>query len=289
MAAVLFALAAAPAGAESFASWSSKAEKQRDPVAAIEAYTNALRLWKKSDGKKAKAKTLAARAKLYADAGSNDAALRDLSSAIKLDDKTAAYFFRRGRLRYDLGRDSEAISDFYKATHLNLEYRDAYLYRGLAYQRQGDAAFAREDFKTACRLGLKEACAKTPKAAKSARSASGADGFEAAEDSAPPPKKKRSYKLNWQACLDGLTACTDAGNAFGDCVGKAPICEDEPKAGCCPESCVTNFRRLAGSAPPAAQEGAQENEVSGGSEAEAFRQVFTPESTCMKKGAIKPR
>ncbi len=150
LAITLLLAAGAPlaARAESFASMTAKAEKaekRHDAVAAIEDYGNALHLWKNSDGKKAKAKVLAARATLYQASGSAEAALADLSAALKLDAKTSSYFYRRGRIYYDLGRDNDAISDFYKATQLNLEYKQAYLYRGFAYERSGDSKFARED------------------------------------------------------------------------------------------------------------------------------------------------
>ncbi|MBI3551875.1 MAG: hypothetical protein HY077_05100 [Elusimicrobia bacterium] len=275
--------------AESFASWSAKAEKaekKHDTLSALEAYTNALRLWKKGDGKKPKAKLLAARAALYASSGSPEPALKDFSDAVRLDDKSAPIFYNRGRLELDMGRTSDAVTDFYKAAKLNLGYKEAYFYRGLAYERQGDVKFAREDYKTACRLGLKQACSAGARAkAQEAQAARPApDAFEAASPPEPvkrssaevkKPRRKRAYKLDWQACLDALAACTDGGGAFGDCVKQAPVCEASTAKGCCPHDCVKKFNELVDQGTRAAEEGGQ-------SEASAFREVFGETPSCAK-------
>jgi tetratricopeptide (TPR) repeat protein len=272
------------AGAESFASWSAKAakaEKRGDAVGALEAYAGALRLWTKKDGKKAKAKILTARARLYVQSGSSEAALKDLETSLKLDPTSSATHYRKGRIELDLGNTSDAISAFYKATKLNLNYREAYLYRGFAYQRQGDASFAKEDFKTACRFGLKAACTEAARAKALAASAGGAEGFQAASGpvdegvtTLKKPAKKRAAKPkgDWKACVDGLSACIDAGSSFGDCVSKAKSCEEAPGAGCCPQECLTRYNELV-------DQGSKDSET-GLSEAGAFRQVFAEKPNC---------
>src|ERR1035437_5086780 len=126
-----FSAAAPAARAESFASWSSKgqkAEKKGDAAEAVEDYNNALRMWKSAEGKKAKAKVLTARGWLYATTGSADKALSDFNAAAKLDSSNPLIFFRKGRVELDQARFSDAISNFYKATKLNLNYREAYFY-----------------------------------------------------------------------------------------------------------------------------------------------------------------
>ncbi len=278
---VILALsAAAPAArAESFASWSSKAqkaEKRGDAAEAVEDYNNALRMWKSAEGKKAKAKVLTARGWLYAATGSTDKALEDFSASAKLDANNSLTFFRKGRVQFDQGRYSDAISNFYKATKLNLNYREAYFYRGYAYEKQGDAQFAREDYKTACRLGLKAACSEAARAkAQAALAAGKSDAFEAAP--AEPEKqravvevkkarKKPRYQLDWPACLSSLNACVDAGGAFGDCVKQAKLCESAPENGCCPKDCVRRYNESV--------------DQSGMSEAEAFRTVFVEKPSC---------
>jgi tetratricopeptide (TPR) repeat protein len=283
------------ARAESFASMSAKAQKAdkaHDAMSALEDYGEALHLWKKSDGKKAKAKVLAARAAIYEASGSAEAALADLSAAVKVETKTSTYFYRRGKIYYDMGRDTEAISDFYKATQLNLEYKQAYLYRGFAYERSGDAKFAREDYRTACKLGLKEACTQAARAKALAAAAAGpaSENFQAAQAQAPvvhgpvevkKGRKRRAYKLDWKACLDGLTACTDAGGAFSPCVYKAPVCEKQPVAGCCPQECVTRFRRMVDDTS-VTHYNKETTETDLNSEGASFREVFNEDSTCAK-------
>jgi tetratricopeptide (TPR) repeat protein len=178
--AVMSWLLAGPAQADSFPSWYAKAQKAeagRDDEAALQAWSNALRLWRPTDSKPKKAQALAARAAIYEKKGEWQAALGDLSGALKLKAKDAVLFHRRGVLCLEHGRTSEAISDFYKATALKLDYSETFFDRGRAYESQGDAEFSKEDFRTACHLGLQKACAK-------ARLSKGKSSAHAA---APPP------------------------------------------------------------------------------------------------------
>lgn len=272
-------LLAPPAGAESFASWRAKAEKARkagDASAALEAYAAALRLWKPRDGKPSKAKVLAGRADLLDTRGDAAGALRDLSAALEADPKSAALFHRRGRLRAGHGEIDSAISDFYKATSLNLGFAQAYLDRGSAYERKGDMAFAKEDYRTACRLGLKAACTEESRA--KARAEEAAKAREEFAEGAPSeasgpveirrPSDPRDYALDWNACRSGLARCLDHGGSFGLCVRSAPVCEARPARGCCPKDCLSAYEERAAQV----------------SEAAAYREVFAPKSRCQAPG-----
>ena len=278
---------ATPAMSQSFESWSAKAQKaakKGDNDVAVDDWSNALRAWSAKDGKPKRAKALSERASLYEKLGEIDGALADLNAAIKLDPKSSAMYDRRGLLLQSQNKLAEAISDFYSATKLNISYGPAYYHRGLAYEAQGDGGFAKEDFNHGCQLGIQDACAKAGKAkkgktaAKKAKPAADAeeappseDAAEtsAAEEPAPKPKKKAKAKpsADFQACIDGIQACTDDGSAIDACVKQAKICETAPGKGCCPQACVTQFQRGANA---------------GYSDAELFRQVFTPKSDCLR-------
>lgn len=306
----LVLLSPGPARADSFASWAAKAErarKSRDDNAAIGAYTSSLLLWKKSDGKKAKVKVLSGRAELYAKSGEARKALRDLSAALELDFKSPALYHSRGKIHLALSNPSSAISDFYKAVALDLNFKDAYLDRARAYEMQGDIPFAKEDYKTACRLGLKNACAlaKTagkkraepppkpivssvqlvkksaaaPKAAEVQKPAPVVETKpEPAPEAAPPPQAQAlaappapsptPARPDFSACRRGLNACVERGDGFGSCVQKAAACEDAPENP--PEGCCPRACVKQFSARVDADE----------SEAQAFREVFAPKSRC---------
>lgn len=300
-------LLAAPARADSFPSWFAKAQKaeaRKDDEAALQAWSNALYLWKETDSKPKKAQALAARAALHQKNGERRAALRDLGAALKIQAKDAKLFHRRGVLYLEEGKPGEAISDFYKATALKLDFGEAFYDRGRAYELQGDADFAKEDFKTACHMGFKKACEKTkpakaaapkaplPKTAAAepapaapkprpapARAAKPAGAAEASDlevgsqveeiplGSAPggeeaPPEE---FVFDPRACIGRIRACVDNGNSFSACVGRARLCEKDPKQGCCPGTCVAIFQER----------------VNNKSEAAAFREVFSLKSPCL--------
>lgn len=185
----LAALLPGTAAAESFSSWAAKAEralKKKDQAEAISAYTNALSAWKKSDGKGAKAKALTARAGLHEKGGDLEKAVKDLGEALAIETKSAALYHRRGKLYMRLSSPSNAITDFYKAIGLDINMKEAYLDRGEAYEQEGDAQFAREDYKTACNLGLKKACAKAAEVGKRKQKA------PAPPSAGLPPQKSNS-------------------------------------------------------------------------------------------------
>jgi len=266
--ALLALLSAADASAQSFEAWTTKAkraEKAGELGAAIDAYSRALGVWRKTQGKAPKAQALAARAALYDKTEQLDLAVADLDEAIKLEPKRAQHFYRRGSLHLRAQNPAAAISDFYKTTALQLNHKEAYFERGLAYELQGDLKFAREDYKQACKLGLKKACprAKAPAAPK-------ADGFEAAsgeERQGPLELRRKSVpkkKVDFGACLNGLDRCLEEGGSYGNCVREIKSCESDSAKGCCPVACIRLYERIA------AERG----------EGAAYRETFEPEGKC---------
>ena len=240
-------LCAKPLGAESFASAADRArraERRHDAAQAIQGWSDALRLWKPADGKKKRSEAFVARAALRDEKGQWKEAALDFAEALKLEPKNAALFHRRGLLFLRHSHPSEALSDFYKAAQIKPDFPENFFDRARAYDLQGDSQFAREDYRTACRLGLKKACGP-------------AKGLPLE----PRPKKK---PVNFNACIARLSACVDKGESFGSCVEKAEPCDSASKKGCCPRACVTLFKNLAGKT----------------SEAQAFRKVFGPGSPC---------
>lgn len=274
-------LALSPARAESFSSWSAKAEKAQkkgESDIALEAWSSALRLWKSADGKGRKAKALATRAAIYEKAGEDEAALADLSEALKLDGKRAPYFHRRGQVYLKLGKLAEAISDFYGATKLDINFAAAYADRGEAYAQQGDLKFAKEDFHTACRLGAKAAClwpkrpAPPSKAGESGPTAAYRKVRVGPPDPIAEPESVAVNPIDFQACLAAIDACGEEGNSIGICVRKAKICQKDSPRGCCPRTCVRDFNR-----------GAAANQ----SDAELFRRHFSVKSDCLRGVATR--
>lgn len=277
---------ATPAAAQSFETWEAKAQKAHkagDEQLAAEYWTDALRVWEAKDGRAKRANALSERAALYEKAGEPDGALADLTAALKLTPKKAPLYDRRGQIYLAQTKLAEAISDFYSATKLSITYGPAFYHRGLAYEQQGDAQFAKEDFRTACRLGVKDACARV-KAAKKARAAAPAEAAsgaaaEGTEEAAPSPapakktqkkrpkKPKPVVKADMAACAAGIQACSDEGKAIDICVGEAPVCEKTGGKACCPELCVTQFKRA--SSPER-------------SDAELFRMLFSEKSDCTR-------
>ncbi len=250
-------LAAAPAAwADSMAIQTAKAAKalkKGDDAAALEAYSNALRLWTKKDGNKARASLLADRAAVHEKSGDWEAALQDLGKALSLQPKNPRLLHRRGKANLEKGEAARALDDFYKAIALDINFRDAYFDRARAYELQGDAKFAREDYRAACRLGSKKACVILNPALAKPKAKPGR--------SKPKPKKK----VDFGACLAALEACAQEGGSYSNCVGRAEVCGDDAKAGCCPAECSLSYKK----------------QVNGGkSEAAAFRETFNLEAPC---------
>ena len=180
---VALSLCASPLRAQSFEAWAAKAERSRKTGhdgAALADYTNALRAWTESDGKKPKVKVFLSRADILEKRGRLSDAVKDLSAALSLDRKNAVLFHRRGEVYLKLSNPSRAISDFYKATAINPDLKEAVFDRARAYAILGDLKFAREDYRTACDLGLKKACALGPGKARR---------YALKKPRAPEPKK----------------------------------------------------------------------------------------------------
>lgn len=288
--------AAAPVGAESFKSWAARGareEREKDPKAAFSSYSNALSMWEDDDGNAGKAKVLCARAGLREKDGDDAGALADLSDCLALDKKNAKGFHRRGALLLKAGKTPAAIGDFYKAIALDIGFAQAYADRARAYESQGEQGFAREDYRSACGLGVKAACAKAkalapkPAAKDKAKAAApapaaeeapandseaaapAADGPPEAEEKAPAPAPKKKaaapYRPKFKDCLRALDACVENGDSFGGCVRAAPDCDKKAVKGCCPASCLKAYQKSIN----------RER-----SEAQAFREHFAPEAAC---------
>ncbi|MBI3288335.1 MAG: hypothetical protein HYZ74_02315 [Elusimicrobia bacterium] len=261
---------APPAGAESFQSWAARGareEREKDFAAAFSSYSNALTMWTDEDGAAPKARVLCARAGLREKDGADEAAIADLSDCLAIDKKNAKGFHRRGSLLLKTGKTAPAIGDFYKAVALDIRFAQAYADRARAYEIQGESGFAREDYKRACDLGAKAACAKVsglkPKRspAKATRPPATAPAPEPVER---PPEKTR-YLPRFEDCLHALGACADAGGSFGSCVRAAPACERKAVKGCCPSACLGAF---------------QASLNRDRSEADAYRRIFKENASC---------
>ena len=214
-------------------------------------------------GKRQKIQSLSSRAEVLEKKWEWEAAIQNLSDALALEKSNASFWHRRGRLYLEHGKTSEALSDFYKATTLKPGFAEALFDRGRAYELTGDDGFAREDYRTACRLGLKKACsaAKKPKVSPEPEKAGPQTAAPTAPSSAP------TASVDFKACRSGLSSCVDAGESFGSCVARAKPCEKEQKKGCCPGACIQLFNSLANTQ----------------SEAQAFRETFRPASPCVPK------
>jgi hypothetical protein len=264
---------------QSFESWAAKAEraqKKGESPVAIDYWGNALRIWRPAEGKGRRVKALSARSSLYAATGNAEAALSDLDEALKLDPRNAKILDQRGSLHLSGGRLDAAVSDFYAATKAASGYGPAYFHRAQAYDSQGEKLFAAEDFKTACRLGVKEACAASKAAAAAAPPSTRKGGSggskpaaETADDAADPPPAGQAHSkpapVNLAACRAALSACMDRPTSLDICVKKARVCENSPEKGCCPLDCLQLFQRSANDDK---------------SDSELFREIFSPKGSC---------
>lgn len=287
----LLALASPSLAAESlsFRSWRARAERlerEKDAEGAASAWSNALSTWRESDGKAARAKAWCARAALREKAGQEAGALSDLTECLSIDQKNAKALHRRGVLLLKAGKRGDAINDFYKAVALDIRFGAAYYDRGQAYEAGGDVAFAKEDYKHACELGVKDACARAkglrPGAKPAPKPAAPEEpGLEPVPqapsgDAFPPelapgaPKAKPGkprripYTPRFADCRERLEACLDEGGAFGSCVAERPSCDKQAVKGCCPAPCIKAFNKASASS----------------SEANAYRQHFAPDAAC---------
>lgn len=297
MLAVMIAFfAAAEARAESFKSWAARGareEREKDPKGAFSSYSNALSMWDEDDGSPAKAKVLCARAGLRENDGDEPGAIADLSGCLALDKKNSKGFHRRGALLLKAGKTPAAIGDFYRAVALDIRFGQAYADRARAYELQGEKGFAREDYRNACSLGVKAACASAkglapkaepkskppakPKAAPPAPAKTESPPEETEEEAPEAPAKARppapqkkapaSYRPKFSDCLEAMDACIENGDSFGYCVHAAPSCDVKAAKGCCPAACLKAYQKAINLER---------------SEAAAFREHFAPEAACAR-------
>ncbi|MFA6004559.1 MAG: tetratricopeptide repeat protein [Elusimicrobiota bacterium] len=301
---------ALPARSESFPSCSAKAEKAQrrgDPAAALQHWSDALRLWNPTYGKKAKAAALSGRARAHEQKGRFGSAVRDLSEAISLDPKNASLFHLRGRAHREQGEITAAISDLYQATTLRPSLGEAFHERARAYLQDGDPKFAHEDYRTACRLGFKPACSeakKKPEDLAPARPAlAAAARTPPAPEPAPEPEpepapapapaeaaprsddsRALSYvtiRRHHPAERHEAAAFDPAAVDFNACLSRMRACVSNGDSF---GSCVARSRRCEREPKqgccPSACSALFSNLANSKSEAQAFREVFRPRSPC---------
>lgn len=101
-------------------------------------------------------KPLTARSQLYAEQGSTDLALQDLTLALEGAPQQAAQnaglYYQRANLRFQLGDLQGAITDYTHAIEMNGEYAQAYVNRGTARADRGDDQGAIDDYSAALAL-----------------------------------------------------------------------------------------------------------------------------------------
>ncbi len=86
-----------------------------------------------------------------------DIALRDYSTAIRLNPHIPAAYFNRGLVSMGLKRYEQAIEDLDRFLDYNPRDADAYYRRAVAHERIGDREKAGKDFQQAARFGSVEA------------------------------------------------------------------------------------------------------------------------------------
>jgi tetratricopeptide (TPR) repeat protein len=306
--------AAAPARAESFKSWAARGareEREKDPKAAFSSYSNALTMWQDGDGNAGKAKVLCARAGLREKDGDDTGALGDLSECLALDKKNSRAFHRRGVLLLKAGKTPAAIGDFYRAVALDIRFAQAYADRARAYESQGEKGFAHEDYRNACNLGVKAACAKAkalapkpsaksksksktkPKSASTAAPSAAedpvaADEKEPVEDAAAaeePPEEAPAPAVKKKGSAPA--APSSYWPKFKDCVTALDACiENGDSFGACVRaapSCAA--KPVKGCCPAACLKAYQKSINQERSEAAAYREHFALEAAC----AIPPK
>jgi len=228
LAAALLALAAASAPRARAQSFDSLSAKGRQDLArghrrqALAELSRALILWRPADGKAPRAQALADKAALENGFGEIDRAIADLSAAVRLDKKRPDYFYRLGLLYMRESRDVPAVGEFYKAVALDLSYKEAYFARGQAYERLGSRDFARQDYKTSCRLGYRPAC-------------------DALDVGAPLRRRRKLAQDAFARCRAFLKSCAYEGASDSQCVKRAKSCAPDLRGTCCPRACLSLF------------------------------------------------
>ena len=70
------------------------------------------------------------------------------------------------------------------------------------------------------------------------------------------------------ATITLIDACADEGGSYEKCVSEAKVCGADGAMPCCPQACVKDFDRAMAAKL---------------SQAQAYRDIFSPESPCAKK------
>ncbi|NET32546.1 MAG: tetratricopeptide repeat protein [Cyanothece sp. SIO1E1] len=78
--------------------------------------------------------------------------LEGCNQAIRLDNNNAGAYYRRGVIRHELGKSSEAVQDYTQALSVDPKHADAYYQRGLLNSRLGAQREAIEDLKKAAKF-----------------------------------------------------------------------------------------------------------------------------------------
>lgn len=88
----------------------------------------------------------------YAKRGENETAIRDYSSALKLDPNFAPAYINRASAYGEVGRYDQALRDFRQAIRINPNFAGAYYNRGLVYKNMGKLDEAIADFTEAVKF-----------------------------------------------------------------------------------------------------------------------------------------
>ena len=98
------------------------------------------------------------RGRIYATSNQYWRSIRDCNKAIELKPRFAEAYYTRGLANLYQGKHhQQAINDFTKTVELKPMFAEAYFARGMAYFSQGNDEKGVEDYKTAARMGIKEA------------------------------------------------------------------------------------------------------------------------------------
>lgn len=86
----------------------------------------------------------------YAGIGEKEKALKDMSTAIQIDENNDKYYFYRGMLLYSqIGNVEEAMKDYDKAVELNPKNSEVLFHRGNIYAKLNKYELAAADYKNA--------------------------------------------------------------------------------------------------------------------------------------------
>lgn len=98
------------------------------------------------------------RARALQGRGDTEGARADLDTALRKNPENYEIHLALGGLALKAGNTREAIHHLTTAIEKNKDSGPAYLLRGRAFKSAEKTVLARQDFKTACRLGVRKAC-----------------------------------------------------------------------------------------------------------------------------------